>query len=74
MTTDDDGVFVYVGVRDGLRVAVVVDSPEHTKSIAKTVSGWIRAGYIVHREPMVVFREKRLASFNEIHGSKQVQP
>lgn len=54
----DDTVYVYVGVFEGKRVAVMVDRPEYRKETAKQLAKWIRDGFIAQRETLDTFREK----------------
>lgn len=53
-------VFVYVGVSEGYRVAVMVDRPEYKKSTAEELSRWVRDGYAVQRETLTEFRKNGL--------------
>lgn len=68
--SDDDG-FVYIGIWEGLRVAVVVDDPTHREFTAKELRGFIRRGYTIERESFHSFREKGLASYEEIDAMKK---
>lgn len=66
---EDDGIFVYVGIWNGLRVAVMVDRPEYKRETAKEMSRWIRQGYDITRESLIDFRQNGLSKSSEIQAA-----
>ena len=63
--------FVYVGVWEGLRVAVIVDSDDHKKDTAKEIARWVRYGYAINRELLSDFHKNGMASRAEIDAKEQ---